>query len=229
MKPLVDLRVRHERVPSQSKLETSYKRSLIAASLHFEQSKTADKVSVEGFADAKVPLKKAWRFEGSALWSKANENSLVDFEVSTEREVATNRLREWRREGNELKFREFENGAVRREATHQLHDDLMPISSPLLLLAGLQGSPTDQDDSFGALYVLGSKFAAFRLDPAGTTETRNFRGAIMVVRQPLRRSDWLDLPWHQARVFDFDMNLAGDAVARVVADVPLFGTLSLTF
>ncbi|MEK7355179.1 MAG: hypothetical protein AAB250_01930, partial [Bdellovibrionota bacterium] len=205
-KPLVDLRVRHERIPAQSKLETYYKRSLIAASLRLDVTKAGDKISAEGFVDAKIPFKRAWRFEGSAIWSPSNQTAPVDFEVSTEREAGSNRIREWRKEGNELKFREFENGQIRREASYALQEDLMPISSPLLLLSALQSSVSQDNESFGSLLVIGSKFAALRLDPTPPSATRNFRGAIMTVRTPLRRSDWLALPWHQAKPFDLDMS-----------------------
>lgn len=229
MKPLVDLRVRHERLPEHSKLETTYKRALIASSFRFDVNKIGDKISVEGFADAKIPMKKPWRFEASALWSPASRESLVDFDVSTERDPAINRIREWKREGAELKFREFENGAVSKEATHPLHDDLMPLSSPFLLYAALQSSIADLDDSYGALLVVGSKFAAFRLDPVSIGHITLFRGAVIPSRTPLRRADWLALPWHQAKPFDLSWNRETTSLTEIVADVPILGSLKLDF
>ncbi|MES2964306.1 MAG: hypothetical protein V4760_10475 [Bdellovibrionota bacterium] len=228
-KPLVDLRVRHERLPVHSKLESSLKRSLVAASFRLDSNSVPDKLTVEGFADAKVPLKRGWRFEASALWSRASEGSLVDFDVSTERDATTNKIREWKREGNQLKFREFVNGEVRREANYDLHEDLVPISSPFLLVSALQSSFTSTNDSYGAVVVIGSKFAAFRLDPVSSGEIVSFRGAVMTSRAPLRRSDWLDLPWHQAKTFDLDWNVERSAVTRVSAEVPIFGSVSLNF
>lgn len=196
-------------------------------------NKSADKISVEGFADAKIPLKRGWRFEMTANWSQANSESLVDFEVSTERDATTNKIREWRKEGVELKYREFENGAVAKETTFALHEDLMPISSPFLLVSAFQSSVSDSGDSFGATLVMGSKFSAFRLDPVSVAPEKDgvmiYRGAILGSRTPLRRSDWLALPWHQAKPFDLDWDPRRAAISRIAADVPLFGAQTLNF
>lgn len=229
MKPLVDLRVRHERLPVHSKLESEFKRSLVAASLRFHMDKSADKISVAGSADAKVPLKRGWRFEMTALWSPSNSESLVDFDVSTERDATTNKIREWRREGAELKYREFENGAASREASYALHEDLMPISSPFLLVSAFQSTVTRGDDSYGALLVMGSKFSAIRLDPVSIGDVSVYRGAILSSRQPLRRNDWLALPWHQAKGFDLDWDHARASITRISAEVPVFGQQTLNF
>ena len=219
---------------SENEFKSEIKRSLFAASFHFKVRVQDGLVHVDGAAEAKVPLKEPWRLRASTSQASPEISEQANFSEFNEIDDVSGRVRQWINQGSSLIYRELKQNKIQSERTVAVPAGSIEITSPLLLLPGLCSSFSPHANTYGSVFVAGSKFAALRLEKVLNPELQLsdsvcFNGTFQTLVSPISHAEWDQIIWRTKPHFQLYWNPERNLVTQIGAEVPMFGRVDFRF